>query len=92
MITCNANGCKAMATTQWMRDANPTEVATFAEDDTNTSVTSPMAQGVTVPVFACDKHALDLEKACLVHESTCTAPSTECGCHPTNSNQRPANF
>jgi hypothetical protein len=46
----------------------------------------PTGDGMTRSVFACGRHAITLEGAALVHESTCTAPNTDnlpgCDCTP----------
>lgn len=37
----------------------------------------------TDAVYSCAEHAVSLDLAALLHESTCTAPGTACNCTPT---------
>jgi hypothetical protein len=46
----------------------------------------PIGDGMTRPVYACAQHAITLDGASLIHQSTCTAPNTDnlpgCDCTP----------
>jgi hypothetical protein len=46
----------------------------------------PTSDGMTRSVYACARHAISLDRAALIHESTCTAPDTAnlpgCDCTP----------
>lgn len=96
------SGCTNAAAAQWTRRPHADELATFdaAEQSRRDDILIfadpslppptfpplPTAEDTTVPVFGCSLHAITLDLACRVHQSTCTAPNLAslpaCDCTP----------
>ena len=101
MLACALSGCTEAAAAQWLRRPTADELAPIvaaeeawrqqllaASDPAAPQVFGPLpdATTVTVPVYACRQHAIGLDLAALVHQSTCTAPVVAdlpgCDCTP----------
>jgi hypothetical protein len=98
--TCS--GCGNEAAVNWQRRPTKAEVDAViaAEEDRRAAVRLladpqlpepdfgplPTGDGMTRTVYACAIHAITLDAASLIHESTCTAPLTPnlpgCNCTP----------
>lgn len=101
-IPCAAvGGCTNPAAFQWQRRPTDAELAPIvaAEVQWREEISAlypdyaqpdfgplPDATNTTVPVYACQIHEIDLDLACHVHQSVCTAPNPAnlpgCDCTP----------
>lgn len=105
---CSA--CEDQAVVHWLRRPTDDELAAIAatERDRRAEVLLladpqqpapvfpplPVADGMTVTVYACAEHAIGMEGAALVHASSCTAPNDAdlpgCDCTPERLAPEPA--
>jgi hypothetical protein len=100
-LACAGTGCPDTPVVQWQRRPTPDELdaAVSAEearrdqiraatDPTDPPVFGPLptAADTTIAVYACAIHAITMDLATVIHESTCTAPNNAnlpgCTCTP----------
>ncbi|MFJ6214996.1 hypothetical protein ACIQGZ_16920 [Streptomyces sp. NPDC092296] len=99
-ILCMAVDCGNRATFQWQRrptDAELVPIIAMAEAWRAEMIATnpenpprlpplPDATNITVPVYACAEHEIDMDLACHTHQATCTAPNPAnlpgCDCDP----------
>jgi hypothetical protein len=99
---CRLPGCPATPVTQWRRRLTENELATAvaAEQGRRDELTAladpqlpppdfgpmPTASDYVRAVFACGKHAIDLDLAARIHQASCATAEPgqlpDCGCTP----------